>query len=184
MIVIVIPAKGDSSRLPNKNMHDLNGRPMIDYAILEARQSNRADAIFVSTDSDKIAEHAAALGVTVIRRPTSLGGEVPLFDVYRHAAEHIGLNKIDVMIGLQADHPDRIMNVDSALAIFEEKVADYMTSTEADGTVNGAYKMYTRKMLETNDPQKHIVIIDDCTNVHYAEDLARAAELLRTRKRP
>jgi CMP-N-acetylneuraminic acid synthetase len=85
MIVIVIPAKGASNRLPNKNMTPINGRPMLDYAIEGALASKRAAAVYVSTDSDAIAAHAAACGIKVIRRPESLGGEVPIIEVYRHA---------------------------------------------------------------------------------------------------
>ena len=36
MIIIIIPAKGVSNRLPNKNMTPINGRPMIDYSIDQA----------------------------------------------------------------------------------------------------------------------------------------------------
>ncbi len=37
MIVIIIPAKGGSSRLPNKNMAPLGGRPMLDYSVEAAK---------------------------------------------------------------------------------------------------------------------------------------------------
>ena len=69
MLIVVIPAKGGSSRLPNKNMVLLNDRPMLDYTVDDAKASRRADAIYVSTDSDAIAAHAIELGVEVIRRP-------------------------------------------------------------------------------------------------------------------
>ena len=85
MIVIVIPAKGGSNRLPNKNMAPINGRPMIDYAIDDALASRRAAAVYVSTDSDAIAAFAASRNIPVLRRPETLGGEVPIIDVYRHA---------------------------------------------------------------------------------------------------
>lgn len=178
MILVVIPAKGSSSRLANKNMRELNGRPMIDYVIDEARASERADSIVVSTDSDEIAEHVEGRGIQVVRRPTSLGGEVPLFDVYKHAAVEFGLDQVDILIGLQVDHPDRNVPVDAALAEFENAKADYMSSTDAEGTVNGSYKIYNRQMLETGESKHHIVLVDDCTNIHYAEDLERASERL------
>lgn len=181
MILVVIPAKGSSSRLPNKNMVMLNGRPMIDYAVMDARRSKRADRIVISTDSDVIAEHCQAQGLEVVRRSTDLGGDVPLFDVYKHAAEQVGLDKIDILIGLQADHPDRNVQVDEALAFFEAEGADLLTSTEADGTKNGSYKIYTRAMLETGAARKEVVLIDDCTNVHYPEDLERASQVLKSR---
>ena len=33
MKIVIIPAKGGSTRLPNKNMHLLNGRPLIEYTL-------------------------------------------------------------------------------------------------------------------------------------------------------
>ncbi len=182
MILIVIPAKGESSRLPNKNMSILNGKPMIAYAIDAARKSREATRVIVSTDDDRIDRYCSDQGVEVVRRPRSLGGDVPLFDVYRHAAEQIGLEQVDILIGLQPDHPDRSVSVDEALVFFKRAGADLLTSTEADGTKNGAYKIYTRAMLKSGVPAKEVVLIDNCTNVHYAADLEKAAQILLARK--
>lgn len=182
MILIVIPAKSDSSRLPGKNMRPVNSRPMIDYAIAAARESKRGNRIVVSTDSDEISEHCRAAGVEVVRRGPELGGDVPLFDVYKHAAVAVGLDRVDILIGLQVDHPDRNVGVDEALAFFEAQQADYLTSSEANGKVNGSYKIYDRQMLATNKSRKHVVLVDDCTNIHYAEDLERAAQILARRR--
>lgn len=181
MILIVIPAKGGSSRLPGKNIASLNGKPMIDYTIAEARNSRRASRIIVTTDDDEIDALVRSRGIEVVRRPPSLGGDVPLFDVYKHAAMQIGIEKVDILIGLQVDHPDRNVRVDDALAMFEGKGADFLYSTEASGTKNGSYKIYSRKMLRTGKADKEVVLIDDCTNIHYAADLERVAEILRAR---
>ena len=125
MIVVVIPAKGTSTRLPNKNLALVAGRPLLDHAVGYARQCSRVDAMFVSTDSDEIAAHAATLGVGVIRRPSSLGGDVPLLDVYRHALGQIPRSeRVSTLIGLQPDHPDRTVSLDEALDAFEKEGVD------------------------------------------------------------
>jgi CMP-N-acetylneuraminic acid synthetase len=179
MLIVVIPAKGGSSRLPNKNMAPLNGRPMLDYTVDEARASQRAEAIYISTDSDAIAAHAKELGVEVIRRPESLGGDVPIVDVYRHALETLDRADITIVVGLQPDHPDRRVSVDEAVAIFEKEGADRLFSEEAGGTKNGSHFIMTRHFLDTDDSRKDVMIVDDCTNVHYAEDLQAAEDYLR-----
>ena len=94
MIVAIIPAKGSSKRLPDKNMLPINDRPMIDFAIDDALASTRVEALYVSTDSEVIAAHARLRGLEVIRRPESLGGETPIIEVYRHALREIGRNEI------------------------------------------------------------------------------------------
>ena len=69
MIVSIIPAKGSSSRLKNKNMRFLLKKPLIYWTIKHAKESNLIDKIYVSTDSTKIAKLAKKLKVGVIKRP-------------------------------------------------------------------------------------------------------------------
>ena len=183
MIVIVIPAKGASNRLPNKNMAPINGRPMIDYAIDDALASKRASAIYVSTDSDAIAAHAASRGIPVIRRPETLGGEVPIIDVYRHALANMeeGANAT-VVVGFQPDHPDRDLSIDETVAVLEREGADVVASTEPNGTKNGAHYVLSRHFVDTGEARKKVVVIDDCTNIHFPADLERASSRLNARR--
>lgn len=187
MIIIIIPAKGHSNRLPNKNMVQLNGRPMIDHSIDQSLASKRASAVYVTTDSDAIAMHAAARGIGVIRRPESLGGEVGLLDVYRHALAQINNPAITTIVGVQPDHPDRSVSVDDAIAAFEAAGCEMLVSDEPSGEHSGAHCIVTRTFLEsgrdsTTDLVKKISIVDDCTNVHTPEDLERAAARIRERE--
>ena len=184
MIVIVIPAKGSSGRLANKNMAPINGRPMIDYALDDALASRRAQAVYVSTDSDAIAAHAISRGVPVVRRPESLGGDVPIVEVYRHALAHIpDGDKVSVLVGLQPDHPDRNLTVDESIAIFEREGADVLDSQEAAGVKNGAHYVLSRHFLKTGEARAKTTVIDDCTNIHFENDLKRAAARLAERAR-
>jgi CMP-N-acetylneuraminic acid synthetase len=179
MIIIVIPAKESSSRLPNKNMVEINGRPMLDYSIDQALACKSADAIYVSTDGQKIAEHAKSRGIKTILRPQHLCGDTPIIDVYRHAVENMDENAT-IVVGLQPDHPDRDISIDQTLDTLQAEQADRIMSTEADGTKNGAHYVLTRHYIDTEDSRKDVVIIDDCTNIHYAEDLQRASDRLAT----
>ena len=58
----IIPARSGSKGLKDKNIKELNGKPLIAYAILEAQKTNIFDAIHVSTDSEKYAEIAKKWG--------------------------------------------------------------------------------------------------------------------------
>jgi pseudaminic acid cytidylyltransferase len=83
----VIPARGGSKRIPRKNIRAFAGRPMIEYAILAARQAGVFDHVVVSTDDDEIAGIAAAAGAEVpFRRPPELADDVtPTVPVVAHA---------------------------------------------------------------------------------------------------
>lgn len=71
--LIVIPARGGSKRLPNKNIKLLNGKPLIYYTIDHARELFHDDIICVSTDSKKIKEVVEQTGLDVpFLRPKQL----------------------------------------------------------------------------------------------------------------
>lgn len=75
-VIAIIPARGGSKRIPNKNVRDFAGKPMIAHSIEAARACGLFDRILVSTDSDQIAEVASALGAEVpFRRPPELSND-------------------------------------------------------------------------------------------------------------
>ena len=63
--IAIIPARGGSKRLPNKNLLDFGGRPMIAWSILAARESRTFERIVISTDSPEIAAVAETHGAEV-----------------------------------------------------------------------------------------------------------------------
>ena len=76
LTVAIIPARGGSKRIPNKNIRPFAGRPMITYAIQAARETGLFDRIIVSTDSDTVASHAIAAGAEApFRRPPELSDD-------------------------------------------------------------------------------------------------------------
>jgi N-acylneuraminate cytidylyltransferase len=58
----VIPARGGSKRIPNKNTKDFLGQPIIKYSIEVAKSSKLFDEIIVSTDDNSITSLAASFG--------------------------------------------------------------------------------------------------------------------------
>ena len=52
--LLIIPAKGKSNRIKNKNSKKFLGKPIINYSIVAAKKSRLFDKIHVSTDSKKI----------------------------------------------------------------------------------------------------------------------------------
>src|SRR3989338_4843413 len=72
-ILGIIPARGGSKRLPNKNIKLLNGRPLIEYIIKTGLQSNNLDKLIVSTDSKEIRKISVESGASVpFLRPEEL----------------------------------------------------------------------------------------------------------------
>src|ERR1019366_1680719 len=63
--IAIIPARGDSKRIPRKNIKDFLGKPIIAYSIETAIQSGLFDEVMVSTDDEEIAKIAIQYGATV-----------------------------------------------------------------------------------------------------------------------
>lgn len=58
----IIPARGGSKRIINKNIRNFCGRPIIAYVLEEAKKSNLFSMIHVSTESDEITRIVTGLG--------------------------------------------------------------------------------------------------------------------------
>lgn len=61
----IIPARSGSKRIPNKNIRDFCGKPLIAYAIEQAKAVSFTDRIIVDTDSPEIAQIAKTYGAEV-----------------------------------------------------------------------------------------------------------------------
>lgn len=92
-ILVIIPAKGVSKRIPGKNIKQLAGKPMISYIIETAlsvkKNIPQVDRIVVSTDSKEVASCAKKYGAEVLGiRPKKLTQDaVPTRDVLQHTLD-------------------------------------------------------------------------------------------------
>jgi len=65
MRIAIIPARAGSKRIPNKNIKEFLGKPIIAYSIQAALESNLFDKIVVSTDSEQIKAISQKYGADV-----------------------------------------------------------------------------------------------------------------------
>ena len=65
MNICLIPARIGSKRIKKKNIKKFYGKPLISYAILNAKKSNLFKKIIVSTDSERVAKIAIKYGAEV-----------------------------------------------------------------------------------------------------------------------
>jgi len=64
--IAIIPARGGSKAIPNKNIGELIGKPLIQYVIESAKNSKFINKVFVLTDDLNIGKIAIKNGVEVI----------------------------------------------------------------------------------------------------------------------
>ena len=96
-ILALIPARGGSKGLPGKNIKSLAGSPLISYSITEAKKSKYIDNVFVSTDSDEIAQVAKVYGAEIpFLRPAHLAQDNSKgVDVVLHTIEWLKNSQYD-----------------------------------------------------------------------------------------
>lgn len=84
----VIPARGGSKRIPNKNIREFSGKPIISYIINAAKESGLFSKIHVSTESDEIANVAAMCNYyPEFMRPIYLADDhTPIMPVLQYVA--------------------------------------------------------------------------------------------------
>lgn len=124
-ILALIPARGGSKGIKNKNIIDLNDLPLIAYSIRAAKASKYIDDVIVSTDSLEIQEISNRYGAeTPFVRPQRYASDTATtLDVVLHSLKALEmLGRIyDILILLQPTSPLRTAeDIDRAVELFEK----------------------------------------------------------------
>jgi N-acylneuraminate cytidylyltransferase len=124
--IAIIPARGGSKRLPQKNIKILGNIPLLAHSILYA-QANKdiIDEVYVSTDDNEIKKIAVEFGAKVIDRPDSISGDTePTVSALKNALEQID-ELVENVILLQATNPLRPQNLlHEAFNFYEKEKCD------------------------------------------------------------
>jgi CMP-N-acetylneuraminic acid synthetase len=148
-ILAIIPARGGSKGLPNKNIKELLGKPLLVYTIDQAKESKYIDEIFLSTDSSYIAQVSENYGLHVpILRPNYLASDTSSsVDVVLHVIDYYENKGIifDFVILLEPTSPLRKKNdIDSAiLKVIDSQYADGIISI---GEVHMEHPMIVKRI--------------------------------------
>ena len=147
-MLALIPAKQNSTRLKNKNLKLLNGKPLIYYSIKAALKSKYISRVIVSTDSKIIAKKSLAFGAEVpFIRPKNISKtDTTIKDVCYHAFKFLEKKektKIKEVIVLQPTSPLRTPeDIDNSIKVFKKKLTtEYFTSF----TKTKPYEWFFRK---------------------------------------
>ena len=136
--VAIIPARGGSKGLKNKNIHPVAGKPLLAWTVLQALASTSIDRVFVTTEDQAIANVASEYGAEVIIRPPELSGDKATSEsAILHAVGVVEQDyhlPVETIVFLQATSPLRKPgDIDRAVEIFLREGADSLISvTKAD----------------------------------------------------
>lgn len=132
-IVSIIPARGGSKGIPDKNIKPLAGIPLIAHTINTAKQSKYIQRTVVSTDSEKIADIARYYGAEIIMRPDDLArDETPTEPVIGHVLDVLSKKENyypEHIILLQPTSPLRTTeDIDNAIKKYNSDSCDSLLS--------------------------------------------------------
>lgn len=124
--LVVIPARGGSKGIPNKNLTLLKNKPLIWYTLNAALKSQVKDHVFVSSDSLEILNYCSTQGVRMdYWRPENLAtDEAGMSEVLMDVIYHLDKkqSKPENIILLQPTSPLRTAtDIDRAIQFFEEQ---------------------------------------------------------------
>ena len=142
-VVAVIPARGGSSGITDKNIREFSGKPLIAWTIELALASSGISRVIVSTDSERIADISRAYGAEVpFLRPAEISlTDTPIEPVMSHAYDWLRLNEgysADALVLLFPTNPLRkIEHLDECLSLF------FSSSADSVFTVNESPAHYT-----------------------------------------
>ncbi|MBI3932652.1 MAG: 3-deoxy-manno-octulosonate cytidylyltransferase [Acidobacteria bacterium] len=98
-VVVIIPARYASTRLPGKPLADIHGKPLIQHVWERARLARRPDRVLVATDDERIGAVVRGFGgEAVLTSPGHPTGT----DRIAEAARAV---EADIVVSVQGDEP-------------------------------------------------------------------------------
>ena len=175
-IVAIIPARGGSKRLKNKNIYPIWGKPMLYWAIKACKESKYDIEPWVSTESKEIAEVAKSFGAKVHMRSKRLAKDHVYKQVaIRAAAKHINKNqkKPEIFISLQANSPQiKAEHLDNAIEVFKKHERDEVFSVDSNLMQNAAFRIFKADYVMQKDLSTNCgVVVCELHDVHTEEDI-------------
>lgn len=142
-VLAVIPARGGSKGLPNKNRLPFAGKPLVAWTIAAAQKAACIDRVVVSTDDPAIAEIARTYDCPVpFMRPADLAtDQATLEAVVLHAMDTVG-DAFDAVVLLQPTSPLRTAaDIDSCVGTWLRSNAPVCVAVSP--AMQSPFKMFT-----------------------------------------
>jgi glycosyltransferase involved in cell wall biosynthesis len=182
-VVAIIPARGNSKRLKNKNIYKIAGKPMIGWPITEVKKSSLINELYVSSESKKILNVSKKYGAKVIERPPKLSKDnVYKLDVIKHAIKLIekkNKKKVTLILSVQANSPEiKMKDIEDAIKKLIRDNLQEVISVDKNFNCNAAIRVMTREALfQTSLSTNHGFIKLNIKDIHFEKDIKEIKKL-------
>ena len=130
-IIGEIPAREGSKRVPAKNLRQLDGQPLIRYAIDAAKGASLLTDVYVNTESEAIGSLAREAGVRWYRRPAELASDAATQDQFNY--DFIQSVKPDVLVMVNPVAPlIEAADIDAIVRAFLDRDVDTLITVREE----------------------------------------------------
>lgn len=178
-IIAIIPARGGSTRLKNKNVFNLLGKPLIRWTIDEAKKSKYIEDIYVTTDNNTI--KTISNDCKIIDRPDDISGDtIWMQEPITHAVEQLDLDDNDLVVILQANSPEMDFKIiDKCIQYTIENNLWQMSTVDINHTNNSHICVIRKKVCyHTGKANYNGFIYVDWIDVHTMDDINNVKQRL------
>ena len=174
-IVGIIPARRGSRRLPNKNLAELAGQPLLSYTCHAALESGVFSAVYVNTDSDEIADVARRHGVPcpALRPPGLAGDGTTMRDANPWLLQTLARRgeSFDALMILQPTSPLRTpSDIRGAAQLFEEHAPCTVMSVTPLAPANWLARIDHAGRLERLPGDERMYRLNGAIYIHMTQD--------------
>lgn len=148
-ITALVPMKGNSERVRNKNIRDFAGKPLLSHVIDTFSKSKYVSKIIVNTDSEKIAELSKTVSnkVVIHNRPEEICGDyVSMNDIINY-----DIHQNDEQFFIQTHATNPLLTVES----IDKAIEFYFNNRKNCNSVYSVTKIQTRLFWEDGSPVNH-----------------------------
>jgi len=149
-VTLLLPMKGNSERVPNKNLKLFNGKPLFHAIMDELITSKYIKKVIINTDSDLIAESAIKTYqdfVSIHKRPKNIQGDF----VSMNKIIEYDLNNSDSNIYIQTHSTSPLLSIKSLDSAIEKMISK---SIDFD-SIFSVTKIQTRFYDKNGNPFNH-----------------------------
>lgn len=158
-VLAIIPARGNSKGILDKNLKTVGGKSLIDRTIYQAKQTKYIDEIVFDSDSDKlISEAKKSTSISLLKRPDELAtDQASIIDVILnilqkyHGYDYIVLLQVTSPLRISSDIDNCIQqcideDVDSCVSVCKASKSPYWMFDENNGLLKPLFgEKYFRK---------------------------------------
>lgn len=166
-VLAVIPARGGSKGIPRKNVRLMDGKPLIWYAIHNAKSCPLITDVAVTSDDDEILDIAGYYGAVPLRRASALAQDAVTLDpvVYDAMEQMENMNQVryDLIITLQPTSPTLTSaTLNEAVRAFTEDSSDTFISAvnkphlSWSKNESGFYPLYRERLNRQQLPPNYL----------------------------